>query len=238
MLTAFKSLIVNLFESYLPLSFCTLFWVTSFSPIRFLSSSISLYHTFEMSLVSWPYIPCVHWLLPNVYHWPLISTELQFLYATSYSLLIVSMHLKIKSSKNIHLIPPPPNLLFPQFSPSQEMAFSFLWSEQKTLESILILVFVIVIKSRCLYFQTTTTTLTWTTVVLVFFFFFINLFIFYFIYFWLCWVFFAVRGLSLVAESGGYSLLWCTGFSLQWLLLLWSTGSRHAGFSSCGTWAQ
>ena len=41
-------------------------------------------------------------------------------------------------------------------------------------------------------------------------------------------------GLSLVAASRGYSLL-CTGFSLQWLLLLWSTGSRHAGFSSCGS---
>ena len=25
------------------------------------------------------------------------------------------------------------------------------------------------------------------------------------IYFWLCWVFVAVRGLSLAAESGGYS---------------------------------
>ena len=24
------------------------------------------------------------------------------------------------------------------------------------------------------------------------------------------------------------------GFSYQWLLLLWSTGSRHTGFSSCG----
>ena len=33
------------------------------------------------------------------------------------------------------------------------------------------------------------------------------------------------------------SSLQCTGFSLQWLLLLQSTGSRHAGFSSCGTWA-
>ena len=31
------------------------------------------------------------------------------------------------------------------------------------------------------------------------------------------------------------SLLQCTGFSLQWLLLLRSTGSRHAGFSNCGT---
>ena len=59
-----------------------------------------------------------------------------------------------------------------------------------------------------------------------------------FIYFWLCWVFVAVRGLSLVAASGGYSWLRCVGFSLRWLLLLRSTGSTHAGFSSCGTWAQ
>ena len=48
----------------------------------------------------------------------------------------------------------------------------------------------------------------------------------------------AVHGLSLVAVSGGYSSLQCAGFSLQWLLLLQSTGSRHTGFSSCGTWAQ
>ena len=59
-----------------------------------------------------------------------------------------------------------------------------------------------------------------------------------FIYFWLWWVFVAARGLSLVAVSGGYSSLRCMGFSLQWLLLLRSTGSRHAGFSSCGTRAQ
>ena len=65
-----------------------------------------------------------------------------------------------------------------------------------------------------------------------FFFFLINLF-----YFWLHWVFVAARGLSLVAASGGYSSLWCTGFSLRWLLLLWSTGSRRLGFSSCGSWA-
>ena len=56
--------------------------------------------------------------------------------------------------------------------------------------------------------------------------------------FWLCWVFVAARGLSLVAASGGYSSLQCAGFSLQWLLLLQSMGSRHVGFSSCGTWAQ
>ena len=49
------------------------------------------------------------------------------------------------------------------------------------------------------------------------------------------WVFVAARGLSLVAVSRGYSLLWCTGFLLQWLLLLRSTGSRRAGFSSCGS---
>ena len=53
-----------------------------------------------------------------------------------------------------------------------------------------------------------------------------------FIYFWLRWVFVAVRGPSLVAVSGGYSLLF------WWLLLLRSTGSRHTGSSSCGMQAQ
>ena len=47
-------------------------------------------------------------------------------------------------------------------------------------------------------------------------------------YFWLCWVFVAARRLSPVSVSGGYSLLRCVGFSLQWPLLLWSMGSRHA----------
>ena len=60
-----------------------------------------------------------------------------------------------------------------------------------------------------------------------------------FIYlFRLCWVFVAARGLSLVAASGVYSSLQCTGFSLWWLLLLQSMGSRRAGCSSCGTWTQ
>ena len=59
-----------------------------------------------------------------------------------------------------------------------------------------------------------------------------------FIYFWLHWVFVAAHGLSLVAASGDYSSLWCTGFSLRWLLLSWGMGSRHAGFSSCNTQAQ
>ena len=50
-----------------------------------------------------------------------------------------------------------------------------------------------------------------------------------FIYFWLCWVFVSVRGLSLVAASGGHSSSRCAGFSLSRPLLMWSTGSRHAG---------
>ena len=50
-----------------------------------------------------------------------------------------------------------------------------------------------------------------------------------FFFFWLHWVFIAVRRLSLVAVSGGYSSFWCTGFSLRWLLLLQRTGSRHVG---------
>ena len=70
-----------------------------------------------------------------------------------------------------------------------------------------------------------------------FFFFFFFKFIL-FIYFWLRWLFVVARGLSLVAASGGYFSLWWVGFSLQWLLLLWSTGSRHVGFSSCVTQAQ
>ena len=41
------------------------------------------------------------------------------------------------------------------------------------------------------------------------------------------WVFVAHR-LSLVAESRSYSLVQCAGFSLGWLPLLWSTGSRLA----------
>ena len=57
-----------------------------------------------------------------------------------------------------------------------------------------------------------------------FYLFILNLFIF-----WLRWVFVAARGLSLVVASGGYSLLRCSGFSLRWLLLLWSMGPRARG---------
>ena len=64
---------------------------------------------------------------------------------------------------------------------------------------------------------------------LLFFFFFNFGFIYLFIYFWLCWVFVPVRGLSLVAASGGHSSSRCAGLSLSRPLLLWSTGSRRAG---------
>ena len=66
-----------------------------------------------------------------------------------------------------------------------------------------------------------------------FFYIYINLFIL-FIYFWLCWVFVAASGLSLVAVSRGYSSLWCADLPLWCLLLLQSMGSRCTGFSSCG----
>ena len=36
-----------------------------------------------------------------------------------------------------------------------------------------------------------------------------------FIYFWLCWVFISVRGLSLVVASGGHSSSRCAGLSLS-----------------------
>ena len=55
-------------------------------------------------------------------------------------------------------------------------------------------------------------------------FFFLNKFIYLFICFW---VFVAARGLSLVAVSAS---LQCSGFSLQWLLLLRS--------AALGTWAS
>ena len=60
-------------------------------------------------------------------------------------------------------------------------------------------------------------------------------------YVWLCWVFIAAHGLSLVAASRGYSSLQCVGFSLRWLLLWRSTGSRAqasvvvAHWLSCST---
>ena len=66
---------------------------------------------------------------------------------------------------------------------------------------------------------------------LIYLFFIIYLFTYLFIY---CCIGSSLlhAGFSLVAASGGYSSLRYAGFSLRWLLLLWSTGSRRAGFSS------
>ena len=55
------------------------------------------------------------------------------------------------------------------------------------------------------------------------------IYLFIFIYLWLCWVFISVRGLSLVAASGGHPSSRCAGLSLSRPLLLWSTSSRRAG---------
>ena len=61
------------------------------------------------------------------------------------------------------------------------------------------------------------------------FFFFKEFHIYLFIYFWLCWVFGSVRGLSLVAASGAHSSSRCAGLSRSRPLSLRSTGSRRAG---------
>ena len=47
--------------------------------------------------------------------------------------------------------------------------------------------------------------------------------------FWLHWVFVAESRLSVVGAIGGSSSSRCTGFSLQWLLLLRCVGSRLLG---------
>ena len=67
------------------------------------------------------------------------------------------------------------------------------------------------------------------TTMIPFFFFFKFLKIYLFIYFWLCWVFVSIRGLSLVVASGGHSSSRSEGLSLSRPLLLRSTGSRRAG---------
>ena len=61
-----------------------------------------------------------------------------------------------------------------------------------------------------------------------FFFFLIYFFIIY-IYFWLCWVFVSVRGLSPAVASGGHSSSRRAGLAPSRPLSLRSTGSRRAG---------
>ena len=45
-------------------------------------------------------------------------------------------------------------------------------------------------------------------------------------------------GFLQLQRAGAAVCVWCPGFSLQQLLLLWSTGSRAHGLGCCGTRAQ
>ena len=75
-----------------------------------------------------------------------------------------------------------------------------------------------------------------------------KIFIYLFIYFWLRWVFLAVRGLSLVGVSGGYSATlhcgaWafhCSGFFCcgAQALGMWASVVVACELSSCGAWAS
>ena len=66
----------------------------------------------------------------------------------------------------------------------------------------------------------------------------------YFIYFWLCWVFVAAQGLSLVAVSRGYSSCGvqtshCCGFSCRaWALGALASAVVAFGLSSGAAWAE
>ena len=60
----------------------------------------------------------------------------------------------------------------------------------------------------------------------------------FFFFFWLCWVFVSVRGLSLVVASGGHSSLWCAGFSLSQPLFVAEHRLQTRRLSSCGSRAQ
>ena len=51
----------------------------------------------------------------------------------------------------------------------------------------------------------------------------------FFFNFWLCWIFVAVHGLSLVVLSEGYSRVVVRRFLAQWLFLFWSTRSGAHG---------
>ena len=70
------------------------------------------------------------------------------------------------------------------------------------------------------------------TVFFVFFFFFFLIYLC--IYFWLCWVFVAVCGLSLVVLSRGYSH--CGAWSSAVVSFVAERSLGHVGFSSCGAW--
>ena len=72
-----------------------------------------------------------------------------------------------------------------------------------------------------------------------FFFLIFYLFIYLFnIYFWLCWVFVSVRGLPLVAASGGHSSSRCTGLFTIAASLVAEHRLQTRRLSSCGSQAQ
>ena len=69
---------------------------------------------------------------------------------------------------------------------------------------------------------------------------FIYLFIYYYyffiyIYFWLCWVFVSVRGLPLVAASGGHSSSRCVGLFTIAASLVVEHRLQTCRLSSCGS---
>ena len=66
--------------------------------------------------------------------------------------------------------------------------------------------------------------------------FFLIFYLFIYIYFWLCWVFVSVRGLSLVAASGGHSSSRCAGLSLSRPLVA-EHRLQTRRLSSCGSQA-
>ena len=54
-------------------------------------------------------------------------------------------------------------------------------------------------------------------------------------YFWLHWVFVAARAFLQLWQAGATLYLWCVGFSLPWLLLLQSMGSKVCRLCSCSS---
>ena len=72
-----------------------------------------------------------------------------------------------------------------------------------------------------------------------FFFFFKNFYLLfiYYVYFWLCWVFVSVWGLSPVAASGDHSSSRCAGLSLSRPLVA-EQRLQTLRLSSCGSRAQ
>ena len=63
----------------------------------------------------------------------------------------------------------------------------------------------------------------------------LSFFLYSFTYLWLCWIFIAACGISLVVGSGDDCLVEEHGLLIVVACLISIKGSRHAGFSHCGT---